>query len=81
MKEPPAVDAAPIGKDSSEVKEGSLSEDPKTGSPKDGDFEVVEEEEKKAGEQPISEVPYQDKEVESLEDFSQPLQTPRNTGA
>jgi hypothetical protein len=66
LKEPPAVDAAPMSKDSSEVKEGSLGEDPKTGSPKDGDFEVVEEEEKKAGEQSISEVLIQDKEVDSL---------------
>lgn len=80
MKEPPAVDAASFNKESSEVKGQDLGEGKLTGIPQDGKFEVVEEEEKKADEQSLSEVAIQDSLGEFVKDLSEPLQTPRKTG-
>ena len=59
-KKSPAVDAALIAKDSFEMKEASLSEDLNTGILYDDKFQVVEIEEKKDDEEPISEVHHQD---------------------
>ena len=72
MEEPLAVDAAPIKKDSSEVKDTGLGEENFTGNLQEGEIKVVGEEEKKANDESISEVP-QDKHGESDEDFSEPL--------
>jgi hypothetical protein len=60
MKEPPAIDAASFNKETSEKKVQDLGEGTPTGIPQDGNFEVVEEEEKEADEQSLSEVAIQD---------------------
>jgi hypothetical protein len=57
----PEIDAASFNKGGSEVKGAvDLGEDSLAGTPKGGEIQAVEEEEKKADEQSISEVPLQD---------------------
>jgi hypothetical protein len=56
----PEIDAASFNKGGSEVKVEDLGEDSLAGTPKGGEIQAVEEEEKKADEQSISEVPLQD---------------------
>ena len=76
MNDPPVVDAALIAKDSSEVKKASLVEVPKIETPQDDKFQVVNEEEQKADEKSISEVPLQNGKAEYKEDLSEQLNTP-----
>ena len=76
MKDLPVVDAAMLAKDSSEVKEASLGEVPEIGTPQDDKFQVVNEEEQKADEESISEVPLQNGKAESIEDLSEQLKKP-----
>lgn len=64
LKDQPVVDAALIAKDSSEMKEASLSDDPNTGINQDEKFEVVDEEENKADEESNSELPLQNRMAE-----------------
>ena len=69
LGKPHVEDAAQSNKESPEGGETSLGDElnPLSGSPKDnGGSQGVEEEEKKAGEQPILEVPLQDSQVESI---------------
>ena len=57
----PEIDAASFNKGGSEVKvAGDLGEDSLLGTPKGGEIQAVEEEEKKTDEQSISEVTLQD---------------------
>jgi hypothetical protein len=67
LQKPHVKDTAQSIKESPEGGEAGLGDElnPLSGSPKDGGSQGVEEEEKKAGEQPISEVPLQDSQVES----------------
>ena len=67
LGKPHVEDAAQSNKESPEGGEAGLGDEPNPlcGPPKDGGSQGVEEEEKKAGEQPISEVPLQDSQVES----------------
>jgi hypothetical protein len=67
LGKPHVEDAAQSNKESPEGGETSLGDElnPLSGSPKDGGSQVVEEEEKKGDEQPISEIPLPDSQVES----------------